>query len=206
VNFIRGNFDESDHFFSQLVELHKDSPLRPQAVVYAIQAKNNATGGSVYDGRKCAEAMHLLNIAESSMPELMNDPAMAERLTRAKFAIRFQQAEKDFKTAEYYERTGHPGSAVFYYELTRRRYAGTRYAEIASERKDSLKAKMDAGIVPPGNDPLNLAQAKWKELFGKKGQDVVQADNEEPAAPPQGPTGPDPRTMPNLGQPGMPNR
>lgn len=206
VNFIRGNFDESDHFFSQLIELHKDSPLRPQAVVYAIQAKNNATGGAIYDGRKCAEAMHLLNIAESSMPELMNDPAMAERLTRAKFAIRFQQAEKDFKTAEYYERTGHPGSAVFYYELTRRRYPGTRYSELATARKDDLKAKMDAGIVPVGNDPLNLAQAKFKDIFGKKDTGVVQADHEEPAAPSQGPTGPDPRSMPNLVQPGMPNR
>src|SRR5947199_403726 len=30
VNYIRGNFDEADHYFSQLVELHKDSTLRPQ--------------------------------------------------------------------------------------------------------------------------------------------------------------------------------
>ena len=44
---------------------------------------------------------------------------------------RRQQAEKDFRTAEYYERTGHPGSAVFCYELVRRRYAGTKYADIA---------------------------------------------------------------------------
>ncbi len=198
VNYIRGNFDEADHFFSQLVELHKDSPLRPQAIAYAIQAKNNATGGAIYDGRKCAEAMHLVNVAEASVPELTNDPAMAERLTKSKFAIRYQQAEKDFKTAEYYERTGHPGSAVFYYELTRRRYAGTRYAEIATERKDHLKAQMDAGKIPTGNDPLIVAQAKWKELFGKK-SDVVTADNQEPAAPVQGPSGPDPRTMPNVG-------
>jgi hypothetical protein len=135
----------------------------------------------------------------------MNDPAMADRIKRARFAIQYQQAEKDFKTAEYYERTGHPGSAVFYYELTRRRYAGTRYAEIASERKDSLKAKMDAGIIPPGNDPLNVAQAKFKDFFGKKESGVVQADNEEPKTPASGPSGPDPRSMPNLGQPGVPN-
>lgn len=199
VNFVRGNFDEADHFFSQLVELHKDSPLRPQAVAYAIQAKNNATGGAVYDGRKCAEAMHLVNIAEASMPEMANDPAMAERMQKSKFAIRYQQAEKDFKTAEYYERTGHPGSAVFYYELTRRRYAGTRYAEIATERKDYLKAQMDAGHLPTGNDPLNILQAKWKEKFGTK--DVVTAEHEEPTLPNRGPSGPDPRSMP-ANQPG----
>lgn len=199
VNFVRGNFDEADHFFSQLVELHKDSPLRPQAVAYAIQAKNNATGGAVYDGRKCAEAMHLINVAEASMPEMTNDAAMAERMQKAKFAIRYQQAEKDFKTAEYYERTGHPGSAVFYYELTRRRYAGTRYAEIATERKDHLKGEMDAGRLPTGNDPLNILQAKWKEKYGSK--DVVPAVNEEPATPNRGPSGPDPRALP-ANQPG----
>ena len=202
VNYIRGNFDEADHFFSQLVELHKDSPLRPQAITYAIQAKNNATGGAVYDGRKCAEALHLIQVAESSLPEIANDPELAAKLTRSKFAIRYQQAEKDFRTAEYYERTGHPGSAIFYYELTRRRYAGTHYADIATERKDHLKAQMDAGKVPTGNDPLVVAQAKWKELFGKK-SDVVTADNQEPAAPRQGPSGPDPRTMPSVGQPSL---
>src|SRR5262245_22488685 len=44
VNFVRGNFQEADHFFSQMVELHKESPLRAQAIAYAIQAKNNSTG------------------------------------------------------------------------------------------------------------------------------------------------------------------
>ncbi|HEY1186811.1 MAG TPA: tetratricopeptide repeat protein [Gemmata sp.] len=167
INFIRGNFTEADQFFSQLVELHPDSQLRPQALAYAIQAKNNSTGGASYDGRKCAEALHLVSVAEATVPELANDPAMAEKLTRAKFAIRSQQAEKDFLTAEYYERTGHPGSAVFYYELVRRRYAGTKYAEAATANKDRLVRLMHEGRPEPGNDPFAVAQAKWNELIGK---------------------------------------
>ncbi len=167
VNFIRGNFSEADQFFSQMVELHKDSPLHPQAMAFAIQSKNNSTGGAVYDGRKCAEALHLVHVAEATVPELVNDPAMAEKLTRAKFAIRSQQAEKDFLTAEYYERTGHPGSAVFYYELVRRRYAGTRYSDLATEKKDRLVKLMQEGRPEPGNDPFAIAQAKLNEVFGK---------------------------------------
>jgi hypothetical protein len=93
---------------------------------------------------------------------------MAEKLTRAKFAIRSQQAEKDFRMAEYYERTGHPGSAVFYYELVRRRYGGTRYSDLATERKDRLITLMKEGRPEPGYDPFAIAQAKWNELFGKK--------------------------------------
>ena len=94
---------------------------------------------------------------------------MAEKLTKAKFAIRSQQAEKDFRTAEYYERTGHPGSAVFYYELVRRRYAGTRYSDAATDRKDKLLADMKAGKTPANKaDPISIMQAKWTETFGKK--------------------------------------
>jgi outer membrane protein assembly factor BamD (BamD/ComL family) len=193
VNYVRGNFNEADHFFSQLVEVHKDSPLRPQAISYAIQAKNNATGGAVYDARKCAEALQLVHTAEATVPELTHDPAMAEKLTRAKFAIRSQQAEKDFKTAEYYERTGHPGSAVFYYELVRRRYAGTRYSDAATDRKDKLLADMNAGKAPANKaDPLSILQAKWTQTFGKKNGEVPADDNPArgPVVPAGGPVSP----------------
>jgi outer membrane protein assembly factor BamD (BamD/ComL family) len=168
VNFIRGNFSAADRFFSQLVEYHRESPLRSKALVYAIQAKNNATGGAIYDGRKCAEALQLIHVAEATLPEVTQDPETADKLTRAKFAIRSQQAEKDFRTAEYYERIGHPGSAVFYYELCRRRYAGTRYADIANERKEYLFALLNQGHPYVGNDPVAVAEAKWKEVIGKK--------------------------------------
>jgi outer membrane protein assembly factor BamD (BamD/ComL family) len=182
VNFIRGNFSEADLFFSQLVEMHPDSPLRPQAMAFAIQAKNNATGGAVYDGRKCAEALRLVHVAEASVPELTNNPEMAEKLTRAKFAIRSQQAEKDFLMADYYERTGHPGSAVFYYELVRRRYAGTRYSDIATERQARLLKLMKDGHPEPGNDPMVIAKAKWNEVFGKT--KPADEDKDRPRADP----------------------
>lgn len=177
VNFVRGNFQQADRFFSELVELHRNSPLRPTALAYAIQAKNNATGGAVYDGRKCAEALQLVHVAEATVPELTQDPAMADKLTRAKFAIRSQQAEKDFRTAEYYERTGHPGSAVFMYELVRRRFPGTRYADIALERKDSLLALLNEGHPSVGNDPFAIVGAKVKDVVGKK---PASADNPSP--------------------------
>ncbi len=167
VNFVRGNFSEADHYFSQLVELHPDSPLRPQAIALAIQAKNNATGGAVYDGRKCAEALQLIHMAEASVPELTKNEEMAAKLTRAKFAIRAQQAEKDFEMAEYYRRTGHGGSAVFYYELVKRRYAGTPYADMAQERQAYLLKRMEEGRPDPGIDPFAIAKDKIHEVLGR---------------------------------------
>ena len=168
VNFVRGDFQKADRYFSELVQMHHESPLRPQATAYAIQAKNNATGGAIYDGRKCAEALQLIHVAEATMPELTQDREMADKLTRAKFAIRSQQAEKDFRMAEYYERTGHPGSAVFYYELVRRRFSGTRYADIATEKKEYLLTLMKEGHPAMGNDPVAIAKAKWESMVGKK--------------------------------------
>ncbi len=203
VNFVRGNFDEADHFFSQLVEFHKDSKWRPQALLYAVQAKNNATGGAVYDGRKCAEALHLVHIAEATMPEIMNDPEMKEKLERAKFAMRYQQAEKDFRSAEYYARIGRPGSAVFNYELVRRRYAGTQYADLSTERKEWLMAQMAEGKKPPGLDPFAQLQAKWNELFGPK--EGEGADEADPRRKTPGPGTPDPRVMPAGGTSGGPS-
>ena len=59
----------------------------------------------------------------------------------AEKAIGMQQAEKDFQVAEFYRRTGHPGSARFYYELVCRRYPGTTFAEKAA--KHLLEAASD---------------------------------------------------------------
>jgi outer membrane protein assembly factor BamD (BamD/ComL family) len=181
VTFVRGDFVKSERYFSELVEMHKDSPLRPTATYYAIQAKNNATGGAIYDGRKCAEALQLIHTAEATMPELSQDRDMADKLTRAKFAIRSQQAEKDFRMAEYYERTGHPGSAVFYYELVRRRFPGTRYADIAVERKEYLLKLLNEGHPSVGTDPFAIARARWDQLIGKK-PPVPESQQQTPAA------------------------
>ena len=197
VHFVRGNFGDADNYFSQLVELHKESPLLPQATLLAIQAKNNATGGAVYDGRKSAEALQLVQMAEAGLPQVRDDPAMADRLTRAKFAIRSQQAEKDFEMAEYYSRTGHPGSAVFYYELVRRRYAGTRYADVASERQAHLVKLMQEGRPHPGNDPLAIMKTKVNEALGRnQPPDEKDRPRADPNLTPAG--GPAPEPSPGL--------
>jgi tetratricopeptide (TPR) repeat protein len=144
VHLHRGNFEEADETFSRIVEFHKESPLRPKAVELAVLAKNHATGGADYDGTKCAEAMQLIRSAEIGMPEFRNDEEKAKLLTQQKLVIRMQQAEKDFKRGQFYERTGHPGSAYFCYELVRRTYPGTKYSDLATSRIDEIKAKVEA--------------------------------------------------------------
>lgn len=162
VHFARGNFEEADHCLSMLVEFHKDSPIRPKGVELAIAAKNNSTGGADYDGRKCAEALQLVRHAETSMPEFTGEEK-SQYLLRQKMAIRQQQAESDFRTAEYYERTGHPGSAAYTYEMVRRRYPGTRYSDLAEKR--IAKLKDEAARERAGTNGTMVSRT-WDRIFG----------------------------------------
>src|SRR5260370_28392939 len=99
------------------------------------------TGGGDYDGRKVAEARELVKTALRSYPQLAKDEKKRDFLNRQVQGITLQQAEKDYKTANFYERTGHETSAYFYYQIVRQRYLGTKYFEMATERMNVLKAK-----------------------------------------------------------------
>jgi outer membrane protein assembly factor BamD (BamD/ComL family) len=152
VKFFNEDYREADHFFSQISERHPNSPLAPQAVELAIISKHLSTGGSDYDGRKAAEARNLVQTALNNYPELQ---AKREFLERQLVNISLQQAEKEFKMAEFYRRTGHPGAAYFYYGLVCRRYHGTPYAEQAAQKLEEMKAKLekDQGAPLPAAGP-----------------------------------------------------
>ncbi len=141
VKFFREDYRDADHYFSQLVELHPDSKLAPEALRYTIICKQMSTGGSEYDGRMLGQAIEKIHIAQVSYPELARD--RSDFLTRQLYSITQQQADSDFKVAEFYRRIGRPGSAYFYYELVRRRYQGTEYAKKATERMAELKQRVD---------------------------------------------------------------
>jgi outer membrane protein assembly factor BamD (BamD/ComL family) len=144
VKMYNENYREADNYFSQIPNRHPDSPLAPQALEYAIFCKHMSTGGSDYDGRKTAEARKLVQTAFRSYPSLANDPEKRAYLEDQVKGIDLQQAEKDYKIAEFYRRTGHPGSAYFYYQLVRKRYPDTKYARMAEESWNNLREKLES--------------------------------------------------------------
>ena len=160
VKFYNQDYREADRLFSQIVEMHKDCKFAAQAVELSIISKHMSTGGSDYDGRKTDEARHMVQTAMSQYPELAAQKE--EFLKRQLAGINRQQAEKDLKTAEFYRRTGHPGSAYFCYEIVRRRYPGTPFFDKATERMHELKAKMEKSkskvVVPPIAPPARQAE------------------------------------------------
>lgn len=139
IKFFHSDYREADHYFSQIHERHPNSELAPQAVELAIISKHLSTGGSDYDGRKVAEARNLVHSALQSYPELATK--RRDFLDRQMIGITHQQADKDYKIGEFYERTGHPGSAYFYYALVRRRYPNSNYARRAEDRMAEIQRK-----------------------------------------------------------------
>jgi outer membrane protein assembly factor BamD (BamD/ComL family) len=148
VRFFRKDYKEADHYYSQLVEMHPNSPYASQALELAIISKQLSTGGPLYDGRKLAEARKLVDTALRNYPEFANKKM--DFLNRQLVSITMQQADKDYQVAELYRRMGHPCSAYFCYEIVRRRYPGTKYSDLATQRLAELSSKYgDKGLQPP---------------------------------------------------------
>jgi outer membrane protein assembly factor BamD (BamD/ComL family) len=141
VKFFRGDYVEADHFFTMLYQMHKDSPLAPKAIDLAITAKSLENGGPLYDGRKVAEARQLIDTGLRAYPELAAQKG--EFLQRRLVAINAQEAAKDYETAEFYARIHKPGSAYWCFEIVRRRYPGTHYAELAAARMQVLHKQFE---------------------------------------------------------------
>ena len=154
VRLFNEEYRDADDNFSQLVQMHPNSKYAPQAVMLAIFAKTMSTGGSDYDGRKLAEARKLVHEAQMKYPQLAGDKWLESQL----IAITLQQAEKDYKEAEFYRRTGKPCPAYFKYEVVRRRYPGTKFAAMATEQMEKIRAKVEkenGGKLPvPEGTPL----------------------------------------------------
>jgi outer membrane protein assembly factor BamD (BamD/ComL family) len=197
VKFYREDYKEADHYFSQLVTMHPNSPLASRAVELAIISKHMSTGGALYDGRKVAEARQLVHKALENYPDLAAQKN--DFLQRQLVGINLQQAEKDYLIAEFYRRTGHPGSAYFYYEIVRRRYPGTKYFDLATDRMHDLRAKLEKtqGAVPePGSSPPAEKPAAPPETAPTPRR-LPPANGAPPTAPDEAPP---PRRLPDLGQ------
>jgi hypothetical protein len=113
-----------------------------------------STGGPDYDGRKTAEARNLVQAAFRSYPQLAEQKRGF--LERQMEGINLQQAEKDFNTAEFYKRTGHPGAAYFYYKLVEQRYPQMEIAKKAAQKAEEVRAKAakeNGGVLPGPQSP-----------------------------------------------------
>lgn len=152
IKFFDEDYKDADYYFTQLSQKHNNrseqaEKMAENATRLAIIAKHLSTGGADYDGRKGAEARILVQEALDKYPNLNKDKFLDNQIV----SITKEQAEKDFKMGEFYERTGHPGAAVWQYDLVIRRYHGFEpYASDAAKRRAEILQKMEKeGLAEP---------------------------------------------------------
>jgi len=120
--------------------LRDNSPLAAKAIKQAIICKQVCNHGPKYDGREVESSRKLIHVATQAYPQLAKDEGWMQRQL---VAINLQQADRDLRIADFYRRTGHPGSAYFYYELVKRRYPNTDYANQADTRMAELQSRVN---------------------------------------------------------------
>lgn len=192
VKFYNEDYKEADHFLTMIHESYPNSPLASQAVELAIIAKTMSTGGADYDGRKVAEARVLIDSALRNYPELAakKDEFLSSKLV----GITAQQAEKDYRMAEYWRRTKHPASAWWYYKMIQRRYPGTEQAQKAEMRLGEIRASLEKEGKPLPEDMPQETPTAPKE-------DEAPQPRRVPAE-----IGPPPGPLPPSFEPGRPLR
>jgi outer membrane protein assembly factor BamD (BamD/ComL family) len=157
VSMFIGDYRGAVNYFKAITDHHPNSIYAPQAVELGITALHLSTGGPDYDGKNSAEARRLIHVAFDNYPELAASKEKREFLQSQLSNITYQQAEKDFRQAEFYRRTGHPGAAYFYYGLVAKTYRDTPYAKRAAEQMQELRAQAEkdgtALPPPPTNTP-----------------------------------------------------
>jgi outer membrane protein assembly factor BamD (BamD/ComL family) len=147
VMFYREKYKDADEYFYRLVQNFPNSSHAAKAMELSIVCKQICTGGPEYDGRRLQEARDLIKMAERTYPELAK--GQEQFLAKQKIVIHEEEAERDFGMAGFYERTGHPGSAYFYYEIVKRRYPGTEFAAKSEKKIVELEAAAAKEVNQP---------------------------------------------------------
>jgi TolA-binding protein len=139
VRFFHQDYRDADFYFAQIIEHYPNHELASHALEMSIMCKQLMPGGPEYDCREVSNARKLVIKAKDAYPELAS--TKSEFLHRQMQTISHQEAARDFGIAQFYERTYHPGAAYFQYEVVRRRYPGSKFAEDAAKRMDVLRER-----------------------------------------------------------------
>jgi outer membrane protein assembly factor BamD (BamD/ComL family) len=152
LRFFREDYDDADRFFTDLYEHYPNSNFAAEAIKASIQCKQLRTGGTCYDQRTVEESRKLIHTAQTAYAEFAKEPEWIEKQL---ISINLQQADRDWRIAEHYRWTKHPGAAYFCYEVVRRCYPNTKYAAMAENRIRELEQRHPEAIrpAPPGSPP-----------------------------------------------------
>ncbi len=161
IKMYREDYLGADNDFTELYRHYPNSKNAARAIKQSVICKQLCTCGTCYDLRTVEESRKLIHTAQTAYAEFGKDK---EWIGQQLVGINLQQADRDWRIAEFYRWTKHPGPAYFYYELVRRCYPNTEYAAKANDRIHELEQKHGPalrsaapGASPPGAAPPGAA-------------------------------------------------
>lgn len=139
--FAVGDFALAELEYSRLITDFPQSRYREYALARSAKASLASFAGVDYDDAALIEAKDRYGGYQSRYPVA----ARRDRVAAVLDSIEEMQAEKEMRIGQYYERTEHLASAVFYYGLVRDEWPETIAARKAADRLELLGALRAAG-------------------------------------------------------------
>lgn len=136
VAFFREDYPRADTTFSRLVKVRPHGAYFFQALEIAIVSKSLSYDENRPNRRKLVETLLFIRNALRDYPELAQ---RKERyLSHQLLSTVFRLAEYDFKLVERIDKLGLRWASWWGYEVVRRAYWHTPYAQLATERQQKL--------------------------------------------------------------------
>ncbi len=134
-------FKKGDHLlaeleYTRLIQEYPRSRYHQYALRRTAESALASHGGVDYDEAALIEAEERYREYRSRYTGAADREGVGLILT----GIREQRAEKEFSIGRYYERTNHPGTAVFHYRTVRSQWPDTRAGTNATARLELLGA------------------------------------------------------------------
>ena len=134
--FNSGRFIEAQGAYQILVDNYNKSRYYEESLLRSAEATQAQYRGPLYDGRCLNDARIRYEQYRVRFPQKAKQLGIEQRIMR----IHWQQAEKNYEVADYYQRTHRDMSARYYAEYVKANWAGSEWAQKA----DVLLAKVSA--------------------------------------------------------------
>ncbi len=134
--FSAGEHSLAEMEYARMLREYTKSRYQEYALRRAADSALASFGGVDYDESSLVEAQERYD----DFRVRFGSAGDREQVTVILDSIRQSRAEKDFRIGEYYERTDHLSSAVFYYQMVMKEWPGTIAATKAGSRLELLGA------------------------------------------------------------------
>ena len=142
--FEQKKYEQSEEWFSDLIQTFPDSPHQFKAHALAVRSKLNIYQGPRYTPDPLLDAEKLVDrMKRSFRMQLEADESMSKIVAEADAEIRLRMAERLAFTADYHEKRQEHGPATWYYARIIEKYSDTPYAEDARGKLPKLSGLPD---------------------------------------------------------------